>query len=492
VKVLLVSTYELGHQPLGVAGPAAAIAAAGHDVEVIDASMSAVPDHAADGVDAVIFSVPMHTATELALEIAARFGARGGGTSRPPFAFAGLYASVVESHPLLQPGDLLTSGDVVPALLSWLEDLPELNPGQRTAPPVRLVTDIGPSSTPAAPSVPLPARHLLPPLERYAGLLPAGSSGPLPAASIETTRGCNHRCRHCPVAVVYAGRSRPVAFEAVMADAEQAVSLGARHLSIADPDFLNRPRHALSVAHALRERFGAVTFDATIKVEHLLRHRGILDELAACGLTFVVSAFESTDDAVLSTLDKGHTAADEVEAVRLLRRAGIEPRPSWLPFTPWTTLGSIASLLELSARADLVWNTDAVQYAIRLLLPNGSLLLEDPDPVLEAALAAGASRRHGSPVSPRSRPWSHPDPRVDELQATLANHIAGSVDVEAPELFEEVWAIARDAGAPLAPVPPGPDSDLASRMPGPQRPRLTESWFCCAEPTREQLALVRS
>ncbi len=476
MKVLLVSTYELGHQPLGVAGPAAALRARGYEVEVLDTAVVPVPDDAAADADAVVFSVPMHTATELALEVAGRLEAAG---SRPPFAFAGLYAGVLDGHPSLRPGDLLVAGDAVPALLDWLG---LLESGEdRSAASVHTLTEIGP---PLAAAGPPPARDLLPALDRYARALPPAGTGPRVAASVETTRGCNHRCRHCPVAVVYQGRSRQLPLEAVMADAEQVIALGASHLSISDPDFLNRPRHALAVARALHQRFAGVTFDATIKVEHVLRHRAILDELAECGLTFVVSAFESTDDAVLSVLDKGHTAGDEAEAVRLLRSAGIEPRPSWLPFTPWTTLDSVASLLELSARADLVWNTDPVQYSIRLLLPRGSLLLEQPDPVLATALTG--EEDHGS------FGWSHRDPAIDELQADLARHVAARGNGEVVDVFSEVWRIAREAGAPLAPNPPTPDSGMISTIPGPDRPRLTETWFCCAEPTLRQLALIRS
>jgi radical SAM superfamily enzyme YgiQ (UPF0313 family) len=485
VKILLLSTYELGHQPLGIAGPGAVLEQAGHHVEAVDLSVDTLPETATMDKDAVVFSVPMHTATELAIEVARRIGSGGW---RPAFAFVGLYANVLEGHSLLRPGDLLATGEAAAALLEWLTSL---DGGGSRSGPVQVSVDLG---TPVLARSGPPGRHLLSPLDRYARYLDGGRSGP--AASVEASRGCSHRCRHCPVAAVYGGRSRAVPIEDVLADVEQVVEMGAAHVTFADPDFLNRPAHALAVAREVHRRFPQLTFDATVKVEHVLRHRPMWPELAAAGLTFVVSAFESTDDRVLSLLDKGHKAGDEIEAVAVLRDAGIEVRPSWLPFTPWTTDESLAALLDLAARADLVWNTDPVQYTIRLLLPRGSLLLARPDDMLAAALdrlpePSGGLASDGGGAG--SRGWLHQEPRIEDLRISMAALVESPEHAGAsePEVFAGLWALARDAGLPLASEPPAPAARYASRLPGPDRPRLSESWFCCAEPTRGQLALVR-
>ena len=219
----------------------------------------------------------------------------------------------------------------------------------------------------------LPARDLLPPLERYARLVQAGEEHLV--ASVEASRGCAHRCRHCPVPVVYDGRIRINDVDAVVADVAQQVAMGARHVTYGDPDFFNGVHHALRVVRAVHERFPDLTFDCTVKVEHILRHADVWAELAASGCIFVVSAFESVNDATLELLDKGHTAADAGAAVELLRAHGIEIRPSWLPFTPWATLDDVRAILEFVAEHDLVGNVDPVQYTIRLLVPEGSLLL---------------------------------------------------------------------------------------------------------------------
>ena len=189
------------------------------------------------------------------------------------------------------------------------------------------------------------------------------------------------------------------------------VEAGAQHISFGDPDFLNAPPHSRRIVAALHARFPDVTFDCTVKVEHVLRHADLWPAFAAAGCVFVVSAFESVDDRVLARLDKGHTAADAAEAVDVLRAAGIDVRPSWLPFTPWTTRDDMVALLDFVYDHDLVDCVDPVQYSVRLLLPRGSLLLEHPD--LTPFVGPWNDERS-------TFTWVHPDPAIDALQRTLS------------------------------------------------------------------------
>jgi hypothetical protein len=207
-----------------------------------------------------------------------------------------------------------------------------------------------------------------------------------------------------------------------------------------------------------------------VKVEHVLAHAALWPELAAAGCRFVVSAFESVNDDVLAHLDKGHTAADAARAVHLLRDAGIEVRPSFMPFTPWTTADDVRALLAFVADHDLVENVDPVQYTIRLLIPRGSLVLQLDD---VAARVGPYDAARGT------YEWSAPDPALDALQARLADlveeHVARGTPI--PEVYAAVCAA---AGAAVPdPLPP---------LRG--RPRLSEPWFCCAEPTAQQITLT--
>jgi hypothetical protein len=236
-------------------------------------------------------------------------------------------------------------------------------------------------------------------------------------------------------------------------------------VTFGDPDFLNGPRHALAVARALHAEFPGVTFDFTAKVEHLLRERAHLPELAALGCAFIVSAAESLDDRVLEHLAKGHTRADLVAALAAVRAAGIALRPTWVAFTPWTTLDGYREWLDFLAAEGLVDHVDPVQYGIRLLVPPGSLLLEQPQmrAHLGEKVAGGFHYR-----------WTHPDPRVDRLAGEVAALVAAAAEREEDPAvtFDRARALAAQAaGAP----PPSPLALPAAR---PRPPRLTEPWFC--------------
>jgi hypothetical protein len=419
-SILLVSTYELGHSPTGVASAAGALRDRGHAVRVVDLAVDDWDPAAALAADRVAISVPMHTAARLAHELAPRVEA--------PLACFGLYAAMCADL-----GTAIVERDPVRALVRWVEDDP--------------AADVAPAT---------PARDLLPAPDRYAHLLRDGVR--YPVAAVEASTGCAHRCRHCPVPVVYDGRIRITDVATVLADVDAQVGRGARHVTFGDPDFLNGFHHALRVVRPLHAAHPDVTFDCTVKVEHVLRHAALWPELAASGCLFVVSAFEAVDDRTLAILDKGHTARDETRAVVTLRSAGIEPRPTWLPFTPWSSLASVRGILEFVAQHDLIGNVDPVQYSIRLLVPEGSLLLgRIPD--LGPWDAAALTYR-----------WTSP---LDDLQRAFARVVEARAEDPAGDVFNALRA--------LVDLPPVETRHVTDA------PRLSESWFCCAEPTTVQL-----
>lgn len=473
MRILLVSTYELGHQPVHVASPAAALRATDHEVRAIDVSVQPWDPALVAWADGVAFSVPMHTAMRMALTLAASVR-----TERPDVSIClyGLYAAMGRNSIAAAAADRVIVGEYEPGLLAWAGEIGGAGvPGAGHD----VVVHLGRSSFTT------PSRDLLPPLESYARLV-LGEEERL-AASVEASHGCSHRCRHCPLPVVYDGRLRVVPEDVVLRDVAQLVAMGARHLSFGDPDFLNGPRHALRVARAVHSCFPELSFDLTTKVEHILEHADLWATLAEAGCLFVVSAFESVDGETLRILDKGHTAADASAAVRLLRRHGIEVRPSWLPFAPWTRTTELAAMLDFVVAHDLVENVDAVQYTIRLLLPEGSLLLSAPQ--VRARLERYDPER-------LSWVWTAAEPGLDDLQAELAELVetAGTAPgiPGAATLFEQVCRRVRDH------LPADVDSSAAgsprrgSASLGPvgPRPRLSEPWFCCSEPTSVQQAAV--
>ena len=167
----------------------------------------------------------------------------------------------------------------------------------------------------------------------------------------EASRGCKHRCRHCPIVPVYDGRFRIVPIPIVLEDVRRQVAAGARHITFGDPDFLNGPRHARELVTALAREFPGLTYDVTIKIEHLLAHAELLPVLRDTGCLFVTSAVESIDDRVLAQLEKGHTRRDFEQVVERCRAAGLTLVPTFVAFTPWTTLAGYCELLPRSIRS---------------------------------------------------------------------------------------------------------------------------------------------
>ncbi|HHC08703.1 MAG TPA: radical SAM protein [Actinobacteria bacterium] len=439
---MVVSTYELGRPSFDVASAAAELAAAGADVEILDLSVGADLDRVA-GARFVAFHVPMHTATRLAVSAARRVRELAPGATR---CFFGLYAPL-NAELLGRFGEVVGAefeGDLVAAYRRTVGDHPP-RPGRRRR-------------------FRVPDRSGFPPLERYARLrLPSGELRV--AGATTTTRGCRHRCRHCPIVPVYRGRFVAVPAEVVIADVRQQIAAGAEHLTFADPDFLNGPTHALRIVRRLHAAFPDLTYDVTIKVAHLLRHRRLLPTLRDTGCVLVTTAVESFDDRVLARLAKGHTAADAERALEVLAEVGIAANPTFVPFTPWTTLEGYLGLLDRISELGLVGAVAPVQYAIRLLLPAGSRLLDLP----EVAAVAG-----DFDPDALAHPWRHPDPDVDalwrEIDAVVRREVGRDADRAA--VFGEVRRRALHAAGRPAPR-------ALEAVPDPVTvPYLTEPWYC--------------
>ncbi|WP_374687666.1 CUAEP/CCAEP-tail radical SAM (seleno)protein [Promineifilum sp.] len=450
-NILLLACYELGHQPLSLAWPAAVLRQAGFEVTAVDLAVDPLPQEAAAQARFVGVAVPMHTALRLGVRAAETMRALN---PTAHLCFFGLYAWLNADYLLAGVADSVIAGESEAALAEWAAQV--LATGALASPPAGVSTRERrgqPELTRLA--LPTPDRRGLPDLSRYARYLADGRYHL--AGYVEASRGCLHTCRHCPITPVYSGRFFVVPAESVLADVRQQVAAGAEHITFGDPDFLNGPGHVLKIARALHAEFPHLTFDFTTKVEHILQHRALMPELRALGAAFVVSAFESVSDDVLRQLHKGHTRAGMDEALDVLNAAGLPVQPTWLPFTPWTSLDDYLDLLAWIRARDLIAHVPAVQLSIRLLVPPGSALLDDAGWLgpLDAANFTYT--------------WRHPDPCMDELQRRVA-----AVAERIPEPYEAFAAIERLAYGLAGRRAPAP---LAASL-KPTPPRLTEDWFC--------------
>jgi radical SAM superfamily enzyme YgiQ (UPF0313 family) len=451
--ILLVSTYELGHAPNGVAVPKAFLERAGFAPAALDLAVEPLDHERVRRARIVALSVPMHTALRLGLEAAARIRALAPGAL---LCFHGVYAPLHAELLVSVGASAVLGGESEEELVAFARAVEGGEPLER------FVERGGAAALRRRLDYPVPSRAGLPPPERYARL--AAADGALRLAGYaEASRGCKHRCRHCPLPAVYGGRFFAVPVETVVEDVGNQVARGVAHVTFGDPDFLNGPAHALRVARAVHARFPALTFDFTAKIEHLVRAPEVLRELASLGAIFVTSAVESLSDRVLEKLEKGHTRADALAAFDLAAATGVALRPSLLPFTPWATLDEYLELLDVLEARGWLSHLDPVQLSIRLLVPPGSLLEGDPGIPFDGLDAAALTWR-----------WRHPDPRMDALQARVAAEVeAGAAGGEPPlATIARVKALALAAAG----LPHGHVRVLA---PDQRRvPRLTESWFC--------------
>ena len=467
-EIVFVSCYEPGHQPQGVATAVAFLRRAGFQPTCLDLAVEPLDDAARARLAAarlVAISVPMHTALVLGRRVAAQVRRANPATHVCVF---GMYATLNrallsgEADSVLGPDCEAQLVELAEALAAGTAAAAQPRPPGRRA---ELVPD----------------RSALPPLAKYARLAIAGEERV--AGHVEATRGCKHLCRHCPIPPVYEGRFYAVPADVVLDDARAQIAAGARHIDFGDPDFLNGPTHALRIARALHAEHPTVTFSFTAKVEHIVAHRALLPELAAAGALFVVSAVESLSDQVLAALAKGHSAADVPRALEIVRAAGLSLRPTFVAFTPWTTLDDYLQLCRFIRAHALEDEVDPVQLSLRLLVPPGSALLDAPP--------------DGAPdISPFLGPldeqalsyrWTHPDPRMDRLEADVSALVEEATRTgEAPATtFARIHRLAATtAGVPdEAPAPTG----IGRRPRREPPPHLTEPWFCCAQPTRRQL-----
>src|SRR5437667_8272717 len=466
VNIVLISTYELGRQPFGLASPAAWLRKCGHPVVTLDLARQALDEAAIGDAELIAIYLPMHTATRLAAQLLPRL------RKLNPSAYLccyGLYAPMNADYLRALGVATILGGEFEEGLVHLAERL--ATAGQQA---IRQPAESRISM--ARLQFQVPDRSGMPAMEKYAHLIVPGDGYRI-VGSTEASRGCKHLCRHCPIVPVYKGVFRIVSQDVVCEDIRRQVAAGAQHITFGDPDFFNGIRHAVELAEVFHREFPAVTYDVTIKIEHLLKYEKHLPALRDTGCLFVISAVESVDDAVLGFLDKGHTREDFLRVTKTFRELGMTLHPTFVPFTPWTTVDGYLDLLRVIEQQGVIENVATIQLGIRLLIPAGSRMLE-----LEEV------RRLVGPFDPRSLayPWQNSDPRMDALSETVQEIAAAAERQKESRLaaFERVSRAAHvAAGLSARKINPPARSQAGV-------PFLSEPWYCCAEPTRDQLVSI--
>ena len=466
VNIVLISTYELGRQPFGLASPAAWLRKRGHNVVALDLARQSLDEAAIGDAELIAVYLPMHTATRLAAQLIPLLRKQNPGAH---LCCYGLYAPMNADYLRGLGVSTILGGEFEEGLAHLAERLATDGKQAVERPAESLISM-------ARLQFEVPDRSGMPAMEKYAHLIVPGDGYRI-VGSTEASRGCKHLCRHCPIVPVYKGVFRIVSRDVVLEDIRRQVAAGAQHITFGDPDFFNGIRHAMELVEAFHREFPAVTYDVTIKIEHLLKYERHLPALCDTGCLFVISAVESVDDAVLGFLDKGHTREDFLCVVKTFRELGMKLHPTFVPFTPWTTVDDYLDLLRVIEELSVIENVAPIQLGIRLLIPEGSRMLE-----LEEV------RRLVGPFDPQSLAyrWRNADPRLDALSETVQD-IAAAAERQKESrsaTFERIWKAAHSAAGL-----PAPQINISARSHA-GIPFLSEPWYCCAEPTRDQLVSI--
>ena len=442
MKILLLSFYDLGKQPKIISELYKKLDNGSNQIDVVDYSIEE-KNLTLDNYDVLGIYASMHTASVLAEQYL-----RDRKLPNKLFVF-GLYANVFsEMFSNFQSIHSFDSDE----LESLLEV--QLNPNYSFKHSV-------------------PDRTILPSITDYSHIVDGSNN--LIAGSVETTYGCKHECTHCPVPIEFKGMFKTFGTEKIITDVTNQVEEGAKHISFNDPDFFNGPKHALKILQLLNEKHPSITYDSTIKVEHILKYPDYFQELKNLNMLFVISAFETTNDHVLNILQKNHSFNDLNKAVELSLENKIDIRPTWMPFSPWTEQNDLISIIKLIENYKLRETVDPIQLTIKLLVPKNSLILKRPE-MKEYLLDY-------DPAS-FSYAWQYKFPNIDNIQNELFTYV---LQHESENEYAQYLGLVDILESHT-------NETLLNSEKYSQRivPKLSETWFCCAEPNKIQLDRIKS
>ena len=442
MKILLLSFYDLGKQPKIISELHKKLDNGSNQIDIVDYSIEE-KNLTLDNYDVLGIYASMHTASVLAEQYL-----RDRKLPNKLFVF-GLYANVFsEMFSNFQSIHSFDSDE----LESLLEV--QLNPNYSFKHSV-------------------PDRTILPSITDYSHIVDGSNN--LIAGSVETTYGCKHECTHCPVPIEFKGMFKTFGTEKIITDVTNQVEEGAKHISFNDPDFFNGPKHALKILQLLNEKHPSITYDSTIKVEHILKYPDYFQELKNLNMLFVISAFETTNDHVLNILQKNHSFNDLNKAVELSLENKIDIRPTWMPFSPWTEQNDLISIIKLIENYKLRETVDPIQLTIKLLVPKNSLILKRPE-MKEYLLDYDPSSF--------SYAWKYKFPNIDNIQNELFTYV---LQHESENEYAQYLGLVDILESHT-------NETLLNSEKYSQRivPKLSETWFCCAEPNKIQLDRIKS
>lgn len=391
MKIILISTDEVGYQPLGLA-TVIPFLTDWAEVSVSDRSISLNPISL--HYDLIAFSVATFGAISSTVELAKTLRKEGYSN---PFIFYNQYAIVQPDTFLLDDACFVINGVYEPVLLNIVKALQE----HKSVQSVDFV--LSKTNSEAKKLLKLntffvPDRSVLPPLSQY-----VKRKGSI-VGNVETMRGCAHGCTYCSVFAAYQKRVIKIPIEIVLADIAQVVKMGAKHITFIDADFFSTGKRGITIIERMHMLFPDLTFDLTMRLDDAIRYREYFPDLKQWGCVEVTTAIEFPVETVLNEIEKKISLADIEEGIQILQKANIEINPTFITFNPWVTMAQIEGLDEFLKDLKLGSTLKLEQAITRLLLFKGSPLLE------HEKIKTLCLTDRGTFFD-----WNHPDQEVDEM-----------------------------------------------------------------------------
>ncbi|WP_078552316.1 arsinothricin biosynthesis radical SAM protein ArsL [Bacillus alkalicellulosilyticus] len=406
MKVLLVSTFEGGYQPISLATAHSALKK--HEIEtvILDTFVEGINEIKLKDADIVAISLPLFDSVQPGLELSKLVKELNPDAH---ITFFGQHSTIHSKRLVGRYGDTCIVGEWEKPIVEIAESLQKDHYDLSTIPGVVTEMHVQTNNIPhplmSRDHFNVPARENLPPLDKYPQKQIEKLIGsPQVVGSTEIARGCHHKCSYCSVFAAYDGKVILVPEDVIFQDVKNLVDMGMTHLTFIDADFFNAKKHGVNMIRKLHETFPFLTYDFTTRVDHILENQEVIKEMSEMGVKFITSALEFPLQKVLDQVVKAFKVEEIDKAISFIKTTGIQLNPTFIMYNPWIDLEDFVAFDEFVQRNELENIIDPIQYETRLYLYKGSPLLNNPT-IQELDL-----EEHEFHFE-----WKHRDPRVDEL-----------------------------------------------------------------------------